>query len=1163
MIHQCGGFNLCDETNNEYMLPKIKQILITLERPGNDMAFRNEIINKFNECYKILLDFYADNSFYYQTIVRDQQPNFVSQSPIRKFHINFGALILLSFLSELEMNYLLYKGIDPINRGPINEKNPIIINKIQTPNNNNLKVYWSDEAINSRPGSVPDEINNDRKRIYKDTLTIDFVNNTNIIQTLDDFCAELNRVFNRFCNSLLDNLVVNLNNGNLQLNNNYTRFDLNIIFWYRMSPYNIYENWREELIRDVSRRSRLGIGSYNHTLEIILTQLKITCENFSYGNPEMKYYIDGFGFFSWMYLDQYSFRNDGIVHYGNCFTETLIEHFLLYGVHLKKNSINIAGFFQDIEDHHINRNFTKQYRLTDKSLFKKLSQLDARIRGDKWNYAGITHWGTKIYNDINVLDGVQIVINPSIRAIRIFDVGRHLFLPGANPQDRFLSYTPFSIFDDKWNYLRGLLYPNFDSMIEFIDYNRNLLKSRITNSILENISSIFTYIENIVQKKENNSISFPLNNIKQQLNDNINLNNINRLPQIILRANNRFFINSYNNNIMNRTSNLLGNTFNQTTFITEILPPDQNEERKKNIKDKFKNIVTKFIVFEFYKNLNTTYKFFKLINDIFNEGINHYISQKGLPANSINFIFKGGNILRLVVETYINELPGNARNRIKDIVNTNFKKSDADFQINIKDLTPDKTVAEMQIIEEEVTTLAYLLLYRIRNEILTNQKSYIDFYNLNFDSKKILLNKLLDTLNSVKRRNSAVDDPFELNNTNYNFTNITFDNVSLRNSPELIVRVADENKYEIFGTEPGKDTRKDFSISIEDSNPRRFHLNILPYLLLFNNNDISNNLHEKKLDQDIYKDRSDTNFYISVNKTIPDFILVRMKVSMKLEYSNGVENMFSIFPGEFIDVSIPRYTETTKYFLPETLKEYEIKGNNPFKFKSFSNDGFIKDLIETLDFNKNDGELPWDRPKYDIRLNRLFVLFFIDLMTKLSNDNCIMIINLLIQTFNDLIPIRDQYNINHNLNECINNIEQRFILFPTVHHNTKLVSFIEHYFTNSHNTSIFTKIRASADANIIDKFFIMIENIMTILDIFKSTLEKNHDYKINNISIINQSNLELNDLNGNNINTKYEKKYLVYDSKQMVSNPSLSTDFKSLYLKYKKKYLELKKKLNN
>jgi len=1176
MLKQLGGFNICDESNNDYMLPKIKNILKTLERPGSDLAFINEIIEKFNECYKILLDFYSDNSFYNQTIVKTTGQKFVSEFPVRKLHLNFGALILMSFLSELEMNYLLYKGIDPVNKGRLQEKEPIQINKISNPQNNFLKVFWPSQAINTQQSSSTLEWAYDEKRIYKDTLPIDFETNQNIIKTIDNFCSELNNVFNTFCNMLLDNLVKELNKQNY----NYTRNDLDIIFWYEKSPDHIYENWREQLIRDVSSRSSaLGLtaDTHNSTVAIILTQLTNTCRYFSDGSDEMQYYVDGFGFFSWMYLDQYSYKDKKIKHFGNCFTQTLIEHFLLYGLHLKTNSINMVGCYQDIINYQYSNTFSTLYRLTNKSIFNKLSQQEGRIKETIWNYVGITHWATKIYNDITILDGVKIVINPSFRTIR---------LPSTNLKDRFLLNTPFSIFDDKWTYLKALLYPNFDSMIMFIEHNRNLLKNEISNSIKEYIYKIFNYIETIVQKKEYNSISLPLSNIKQQPNNNINLDNINMLPEIILRATNNFFINSYDKNIMNRTNNLLGDSFYKKDFIIdENITVDQEiplfrraiislekkeEERKKNIKDKFKNIITKFIVMEFYKNTNTTYNFFKLINDIFNEGIEQYISQKKLPPNSINFIFKGGNILKLVVETYINELPGNVRNEIKDLIDKNFKKSDADFQINIKDLTKidtnPKTVNEMNIIEEEVTTLAYLLLYRIRNEILTNQKNYIDFYNLDFDSKKKLLEKLLEFLNKVKKNNSKIDDLYELNNPEYNFTNITFDNVSLRNSQELIVKISDENKYEIFGTEPGKDTRKDFSITIENSNPPKYHLNILPYLLLFDNNDISDELREKQLDLDIYKDRSDTNFYISINKTITNFILVRMKVSMKLEYSNGSENRFGIFPGEFIDVSILKYTDTAPYFNDEYMKNYDIKGDTPFTFKSFSNNGFIKDFFEMLELSTNNNILPWDKPKYEVRLTRLFVLFLIDLMSKLSNIECFTYIRELRKTFRLLFQIKKNYDFDKNIDKYINEIEQeiiRFIRNNDIHLSCSLSFFIYNYFTNKNDTNIFKKIKALSNYdNNIENFNKMINHILDLLLIFIRVLERNSEYKTNNISIITQSELELNDLNSNNIKTSYDKKYLLYNLNTTSLNPNLGKNFKDLYLKYKDKYLKLKKLLN-
>ena len=146
---QKGGFRINDDTDPNFILPRIRAILAPLERAGNDIVFRNEIIERFKQCYDVLLEFYSDNSFYYQRIIRAGQADFISNVPLRKYHINYSALILLSFLTELQQYYLLYKGIDPVNIGGQNEKRPIQINNITNPNRNNLRMYCSHQVQQS------------------------------------------------------------------------------------------------------------------------------------------------------------------------------------------------------------------------------------------------------------------------------------------------------------------------------------------------------------------------------------------------------------------------------------------------------------------------------------------------------------------------------------------------------------------------------------------------------------------------------------------------------------------------------------------------------------------------------------------------------------------------------------------------------------------------------------------------------------------------------------------------------------------------------------------------------------------------------------------------------------------------------------------------------
>ena len=64
LINQTGGYNICDETNPEYMLPKITKILQELEADNEfDYDAYNRINETFYKCYDVLIDdFYAKNA---------------------------------------------------------------------------------------------------------------------------------------------------------------------------------------------------------------------------------------------------------------------------------------------------------------------------------------------------------------------------------------------------------------------------------------------------------------------------------------------------------------------------------------------------------------------------------------------------------------------------------------------------------------------------------------------------------------------------------------------------------------------------------------------------------------------------------------------------------------------------------------------------------------------------------------------------------------------------------------------------------------------------------------------------------------------------------------------------------------------------------------------
>jgi hypothetical protein len=187
-------------------------------------------------------------------------------------------------------------------------------------------------------------------------------------------------------------------------------------------------------------------------------------------------------------------------------------------------------------------------------------------------------------------------------------------------------------------------------------------------------------------------------------------------------------------------------------------------------------------------------------------------------------------------------------------------------------------------------------------------------------------------------------------------------------------------------------------------------------------------------------------------------------------------------------------------------------------------------------------------------------------MSKLSNIECFTYIRELRKTFRLLFQIKKNYDFDKNIDKYINEIEQeiiRFIRNNDIHLSCSLSFFIYNYFTNKNDTNIFKKIKALSNYdNNIENFNKMINHILEILPIFIRVLKRNSEYKTNNISIITQSELELNDLNSNNIKTSYDKKYLLYNLNTTSLNPNLGKNFKDLYLKYKDKYLKLKKLLN-
>lgn len=1108
IINQTGGYNICDESNPEYMLPKIIKILEELETDNEfDFEAYNKISETFYKCYDVLIDeFYAKNEIYYQTIngVRGDRP-------IYKLHINYSSLIFLSFLVELHCFLLTHVKIEiNVDGNNFIEKKPIEINTIRQPLKNQLE----------RPFYKLPEYP-ERYFVYKNTLPRNITNKKGIIECLNIFCRELTLLRNNIFTVLVGRLFKQLN---LMITPDQRFTDLeylkNIIF-NNGNYESVFEDWREKLILHVSTFANAG-QSYQQILKEIYDCITYVLYQFSterqLNNAKFIYDPDVNGFFEWVFLDLITrpLEKKTGFNLGSCITSTLLEHYILNLLHFKNNSVNIVAQY-NFQEKNGNISFKRHdfWQITNRVCENTLSKMIVpNIHNPNNQYFGITHFGTRIINDIKKFYGDIINVHP--KDLRVSE------------QDKSISYKPFSIVDEKILYFNLFAFNSIDANIAYIYKNMDngrLERSHNPRLILTKLQEISEYLMKKMDK---------LNNEEQGY--------ISKIPKL-----------QYTQEQYQDVDLLIKSCINKNIVFPSIINNDIINERIRisiedddvitGPKEVFKTIMTDFVTNEFYKSNQNTLNFFKLITNVLNSGIKKYIELKNLPEDSINFIFKGGNALRIIIDSFLSQIPKNALRPIEKIIKDNFKKSDADFQINIKNLIglePRFTQEFMDEIYNDVTLISYILLYRIRNIIVNDVTKYIDYFNYDTKWKKDFFEeKLLLKFNQLIQRGDT-QPPY---GPNTQFVNISFDDVVLKTNEELKLEYVNfqPNNRDQFLTEKNYKTRKDFIIE-KDGN--ELVLTELPYISSLHK-EIFNQTIEYETDMNIYRHVPSTNFYISVNKSIDGFNLTRLKVNFGAELLDSNTNTRTVvsIPGEYIDISIPEYTHTQQYF-NNNLQNYEIiqDGEPIYSFMSFKLGFFAEDLILILFIN---ADLPWSDNKYAKRLTRFLVILYINLLQiNVKNHIKNQFLKQLNKYFN--ISVRDgvirqaQYYkdifdqlVTNNFVEYPEIINSLFykclykVLFsnPTISPEYQIINSDGNLVLGLHY-----KLEDPAKQNF-DELTQFYRRISTLIYTFSRSMNQIINYKNSNVNIENTN---------------------ILDS--IVGNQYLRK-----YLKYKQKYLELKK----
>lgn len=397
-------------------------------------------------------------------------------------------------------------------------------------------------------------------------------------------------------------------------------------------------------------------------------------------------------------------------------------------------------------------------------------------------------------------------------------------------------------------------------------------------------------------------------------------------------------------------------------------------------------VATDVVVNEFINDPRKTYNFMNIICIFFNRAIDYYCELKGLKKSTVDkpgdiyFMYKGGNVLRLLYNEFKKNIPVTSIQIADDFFAKSFKKSDSDFSIIV-----NPELDDYDRIFEDMVSLSYVLQTIIRK--LFNRAPKGDMFDVfafveyNDSKKDIILKQMLNELN----KSFSVKD-----STNVDFYGAQFCKVKMMG-----------HTYHLPHQKAESENETEFKLDEDETDESSVTANM-----------------EKRVDSAIDKCNTkqicvypltapeDSDYlFITANRSLefdtgtPEkpihfkFTLVRTKLNATVYMMKDNQKKIKLLGGEVIDCTVihkESYGNTTvedftankeyisKYSLslPDTLYRLEFFGYN------------LKGLIHDLELILYQTVAkPWEDLKYGKRINRLFFLYMVDLFRNvLDND---------------------------------------------------------------------------------------------------------------------------------------------------------------------------------
>ena len=477
----------------------------------------------------------------------------------------------------------------------------------------------------------------------------------------------------------------------------------------------------------------------------------------------------------------------------------------------------------------------------------------------------------------------------------------------------------------------------------------------------------------------------------------------------------------------------------------------ENKKYSDNARE-FKGITTDIVVKNYVTTKENIFRFMKLVVGTFDQALELYAERKGLNRKEFIFVYKGGNVMRLLANEFLIELPGTASREINEYYKQYFKRSDADFAIYI-----NPSIPQYDTVFAELTYISFLLQDKIREQFIENPTYFFEFEKYNDEAKRDILVGLLDSLNKAQSLTNEENEDYN----GAKFVSVNHRGMTVCKNDDNQVNEGSDcpGKYDVVGK---KDSLVEFTEVNDDGEKET---------VVYNISDETNY---------IYVQYNTALQFSDAENFQRHFNLTRTKINFNATYvTKDGKQITNSYGGELIDVSLAhRNSSGVEHFWDhqnDFLREYTLKfEDDSITFNAYSIAYIVEDLEDVI-YKQSDR--PWKDKKYKKRVNRTFYFYFLDLFDKIPSN--LERIQLLTQLYGVLSGIQrgnSPDTILNSLNALHTKLESRNLLMKEL--TTQVIRLYNLQENDSSEKDLFKAYNE-----------VLLTNLETIINGFKQTAE--------------------------------------------------------------------------